>query len=217
MGGLGSTLFPVGVLVGLLLPAVNAAREAGRRVQCANNERTINLALINYSTSKNHFPRPAITDASGKPLLSWRVTILPYLDEMTLYNQFHHDEPWDSPHNMGLLKLMPKVYVCPSSTPGVPGMTNYRVFTGEATLFDPDRDVSPAGVKDGLSNTIAVVETIEGVPWTKPEDLPFDPTRPDPLPLYGAVSGHPGGLNAGFADGAVRFLPSDIKMETFRA
>src|SRR5208337_936304 len=101
------------VLIALLLPAVQSAREAARRAQCVNNIKQIMLAMHNYISANNAFPRD-ITDKNGKPLLSWRVAILPYVEQGVLFDKFKLDEPWDSPHNQELLKYMPLVYQCPS-------------------------------------------------------------------------------------------------------
>ena len=84
------------VAIALLLPAVQSAREAARRAQCVNNLKQIGLAFHNYHSANNAFPRAAITDKQGKPLLSWRVAILPYIGQQGLYNRFNLDEPWDS-------------------------------------------------------------------------------------------------------------------------
>ncbi len=102
-----------GVLVALLLPATQSAREAARRAQCTNNIKQIMLAMHNYLSANNSFPRD-VTDRDGKPLLSWRVAILPYIEQGELYNKFKLDEPWDSPHNKELLKEMPPTFLCPS-------------------------------------------------------------------------------------------------------
>lgn len=211
-GAIGCTLVLVAVLMALLLPAVQAAREAARRSQCVNNMKQIGLALHNYMGANDTFPAAAITDKDGKPLLSWRVAILPYIERGDLYNQFHLDEPWDSPHNSALLSQMPVTYRCPSSPPGDPTTTTYQVFVGPETLFELDQGTKLQTVTDGTSNTIAVVEAANAVPWTKPEDLPYDKTQP--LPAVG--SSHPGGYNALFADGSVRFLRTSIAEQVLR-
>jgi prepilin-type processing-associated H-X9-DG protein len=204
-----------GVLVALCLPAIQSAREAARRTQCVNNLRTIALAMHNYHSTNNAFPRPAITDGKGKLLLSWRVAILPFLDQQALYNRFKLDEPWDSPHNQALLKEMPTTYRCPTRAGGDPSTTTYRVVTGNGALFDKDRDIGVANVTDGTSNTIMVVECEAPVPWTKPEDITFDPAAPPSL--LGAGSPHPGGFNVSLADGAVRFISNGVDLKVFRA
>ncbi|MEI7923243.1 MAG: DUF1559 domain-containing protein [Planctomycetota bacterium] len=201
------------VLTSLLLPAVQSAREAARRAQCINNFKQFGLAMHNAHDSKDRaFPKQAITDKDGKPLLSWRVAILPYLEEGELYKQFHLDEPWDSPHNKSLISKMPKSYACPShSTP--PGMTTYMAVSGKGTMFEPNKGTSLASVLDGTSNTIMLVEGTEPVEWTKPVDIEYNPN--DPSAMIG--SRHPGGYNVLFADGSVRFLKLGISRELLKA
>ena len=98
----------------LMFPAVGAAREAARRAQCTNNLKQIGLAMHNYVAAHNNaFPAPALPGKDGKPALSWRVALLPYLEQQSLYDRFHLDEPWDSPHNKALIKEMPAVFTCP--------------------------------------------------------------------------------------------------------
>jgi hypothetical protein len=201
------------ILIGLLLPAVQSAREAARRVQCVNNLKQIALAFHNYASATDGFPAAAITSGNGKPLLSWRVTILPYLDQKPLYDKFRLDEPWDSPHNKELLKYMPNMYACPSSNlSGSAGLTTYRVFSGGNALLARNRLTRLGEVTDGLSNTLMVVEAKQAVPWTMPDELPVDarPGAPS-TPLFGAGSAHPGGFDAAMADGSVRFIKSSIQ------
>jgi prepilin-type processing-associated H-X9-DG protein len=202
------------VLIALLLPAVQSAREAARRAQCVNNIKQIMLAMFNFENANNAFPRD-ITDKKGKPLLSWRVSILRYLDQGVLFDKFKLDEPWDSPHNKELLKYMPLVYQCPSRANAEPYATTYRGFVGPGAFFETGRAIRLDDITDGTSNTIAVVEAKDSVPWTKPDDLPFDPRAN--RSLYGAGSSHPGGFNCGFADGSVRFIKISINPTTLRA
>ena len=205
-----------GVLIALLLPAVQSAREAARRAQCTNNLKQMGLAMLNYESATSAFPKPALTDKDGKPLLSWRVAILPYIEQAGLYNRFHLDEPWDSPHNKELIKEMPTTFVCPSRPNLEPGTTTYRVFVGEGALFEKGKDTRIAQITDGTSNTIMICESNEAVPWTKPDaELPFDPeAKPS---FFGAGSVHPGGFNALFADGSARFIKITIDLNVFKA
>ena len=165
---------PAASLVALLLPAVQSAREAARRTQCVNNLKQIGLAFHNYHTANDRFPGNIISK-DGKPLLSWRVAILPYVEQETLYKKFKLDEPWDSPNNKPLLKEMPKVYLCPSRANPEAGTTTYRGFTGPGTLFEGKDGASIAQITDGTSNTIAIVEARDAVPWTKPDEMPLEP------------------------------------------
>jgi hypothetical protein len=196
------------VLVGLLLPAVQSAREAARRAQGMNNMKQLLLAMHMDAAAKDCLPAQAIVDGEGKPLLSWRVELLPYLEQKDLYDQFRRDEPWDSDHNRKLLERMPDVFKAPGAADAVPGMTTYVMPTGPGTLF-PRPDATPrfATIADGMSNTLALVEVNadHAVPWTKPADMAV---ADDPVaPLQGI---RPGGFLAGFADGSVRLLPDTI-------
>ncbi len=203
------------VAAALLLPAVQAARTAARRAQSTNNLKQIMLAMHNYHSSNNHFPAAATADAEGKPLLSWRVAILPFLEQQELYDQFHLNEPWDSAHNKTLIAKMPDVYKSTMNQPKDPFSTFYQVFTGNGALFDPmTKGPSIADVTDGTSYTIAAVEAGTAVVWTKPEDIPFDPSKD--LPKLGGP-GFPGGFNAAFGDGSVRFITTFIRPNTWVA
>lgn len=201
------------VVVSLLLPAVQSAREAARRAQCVNNLKQIELAMHNYHATEDRFPPQAISDKDGKPLLSWRVAILPYiLEERELYEEFHLNEPWDSPHNKKLIPRMPKLFVCPSH-PTDEGTTCYRVFSGNGAMFNGAKGSKIAEITDGTSNTLMVVESTEPVEWTKPEDINFNPN--DPTAMIG--SKHPGGYNAAMADGSVRFFLRTLDREVLKA
>ncbi len=112
--------------VAFLMSAYRSAGEAARRAWCINNLKQIGFALHNYHETWKQFPPAAITDKNGKPLLSWRVAILPFTDHSQLHEKFHLDEPWDSPHNFALLKEMPSYYACPSDMERKPGMTRLR-------------------------------------------------------------------------------------------
>jgi prepilin-type processing-associated H-X9-DG protein len=204
----------IGVLIGLLLPAVQSAREAARRTASMNNIRQIGLAIVSHESTDGRYPARAIFDKQGKPLVSWRVQMLPYLGQETLYKQFHLDEPWDSDHNKQLIPLMPHVFQNPSSPPR-PGMTPYLGVSGEGLFFDGDKRRTPATITDGLSNTIMVVEVNDdqAVTWTKPDDWQYDKDHP----LAGLGSAHPSGFNALFCDGSVRILSKGIDPTVFRA
>jgi prepilin-type processing-associated H-X9-DG protein len=171
--------------------------------------------MHNYHSANNAFPKSAITDKDGKPLLSWRVAILPYIEKGDLYNRFHLDEPWDSPHNKQLLKEMPQTYICPSRAYKADFTTTYQVMTGAGAMFQKDAETGIQQVTDGTSNSIMVVEAAKAVPWTKPDDVAFDAAA---IPsLYGAGSNHPGGFNAVFGDGSVRFIKTSISVNVFKA
>lgn len=212
-GALGISPASTPVLVGLLLPAVQSAREAARRTQAMSNIRQVLLALLIHEDAKGRLPTQAICDADGKPLLSWRVAILPYVEEGALYERFHLDEPWDSEHNRALIPLMPAFLTDPAATPEQirAGLTTVQLVTGADTVFrGPDQVLGVEEIVDGTSRTLAVIEVAPdlAVPWTKPADHPFDPERP----LDGVGNPRrPGGLFVGgFFDGHVEtFTPAE--------
>jgi RNA polymerase sigma factor (sigma-70 family) len=201
-------------LTAFALPAMAKMRTASSRMQDMNNLKQIALAMFNYaSANQDRFPPAAISDANGKPLLSWRVAILPFLEQDTLYKQFKLDEPWDGPHNRQLLARMPTVYAIPGQKAGNASMTHYQASTGKGTVFQGNEGTRILDITDGTSNTLLVVEAADPVPWTKPADLPYDPAKP--LPRLG---GHfPEGFNAAFCDGSVRFLSKTIEDVLLRA
>jgi hypothetical protein len=199
-----------GILAALLLPAVQAAREAARRNASINNMRQIGLALLNHHDIYKSFPARAIVDKQGKPLLSWRVQILPYIEENELYKQFRLDEPWDSEHNKKLLAKMPTVY----RNPNLPDdtKTNYLVPVGEDTIFSGEEGARLRDIRDGTSKTIMVVEVDadRAVPWTKPDD--YEVEAKDPLAGLGHFRAGDIFL-AAFADCSVRPISSDVGAE----
>jgi prepilin-type processing-associated H-X9-DG protein len=216
LGSIGSTLMLFGVLVAMLLPAVQAAREAARRSQCINNLKQIGLAMHNYHAVYETLPPAATLGPDGRPLLSWRVLLLPYLGEEALYQQFKLDEPWDSPNNRPLLAKMPRAYACPSNRlPTSPAeLTTYCVLVGPGTLFEGPGGTPFRDVTDGTSNTLMVVESTQAASWSQPgTDLAYTPKAP----IAGLGSPHPGGFDALFADGSVRFLKDSTAPATLDA
>jgi hypothetical protein len=186
---------------------------AAQRTRSVNNLKMIGLAMHMYHDKHGEFPTAAICDANGKPLLSWRVALLPFLDEEKLYNEFKLNEPWDSEHNKKLLERMPKLLGPVRGKTDNPYDTFYRVFQGGGAIFDLKTAVSLAKVTDGTSNTIMAVEAGEAVPWTKPDELVFDPSKP--LPKLGGLFDV--GFNALITDGSVRMISRKVSEKTLKA
>ena len=163
-----------GVLVGLLVPAVQKARWAARTNQTVNNYREIGLAMLNHEAAFRALPTAYTVDEDGKPLHSWRVLILPFLGEHELYEKIRLDEPWDSEWNRQFHDQCPKVYQSvfnPSKTDAVVG-----VVVGDGTMFPPVTEKGQKGVglekvTDGLSNTIMLVPC-KPVCWMDPTGDP---------------------------------------------
>ncbi len=188
---------------------------AEQRVHSQNNLKQIGIAILNYESTFRQFPFPGISDGApvGKemnPKLSWRVAILPYIDQAALYNRFKLDEPWDSDHNKKLIPLMPKVFAPVNGVKAPKGQTFYQIFQGASALRP---GMGFRDFKDGLSNTVFVVESDDSVPWTQPEDLLYNPKKP--LPKLGGLFG--GDFNVVMGDGSVRWLPKTISEKKLRA
>jgi hypothetical protein len=188
------------------------AEEAARQ-QSVDNLKTLAIALQSYHDEHGQFPPAAVYSKDGKALLSWRVLLLPYLEQRRLFRQFKLDEPWDGPTNQKLLARMPKVYAVPGGKGKGTRATIYQVITGPETVFPSPNACRIADITDGRKNTLLIVEAADPVPWTKPADLSYDSKKP--VPKLGGVSRK--GCQAAYADGSVRLLKPTIKEATLRA
>ena len=178
---------------------------SAQRIQAMNNLKMIALAMHNYHDTYNGLPGN-VKDAEGKPLLSWRVQLLPYLEEQALYEQFRMDEPWDSPHNLALVEKIPAVYRSPGSKAPL-GKTSYLTIASEEGLFPDGEGVRFADVLDGLSNTLMVVEANDevAVEWTRPDDL-----QPDMEFLLQLIGLRGRAFLGALGDGSVRSIEDSI-------
>jgi len=184
----------------------------------ANNMKQFVLGLVNYADSNNGkmIPPAGISDKDGKPLLSWRVAVLPFIEQDNLYKEFHLDEPWDSDHNKKLIAKMPAIFRAPGSKAGE-GKTTYLLPVGKGALFETSTSKLkyPAAILDGTSNTVLLVDAADdqAVTWTKPDDLKYDAKDP----LKGLAARNEKEFLAGFADGAVHAISKAADKDTLRA
>jgi beta-lactamase regulating signal transducer with metallopeptidase domain len=166
-----------------------------------NHLKQLALAMHNYYAKHQHFPPAVVMGPDGKTPHSWRVELLPYLDEQKLFDQYHLNEPWDSPDNKQVLEQMPSVLRSPYEN-ATSLDSGYYVFTGPGTIFDGPNGTTFQAITDGTSNTLLIVESKQNTPWTKPEDLPFDPKHP-PTQVKGFVGGR---FLGALADGSVHLF-----------
>jgi hypothetical protein len=217
-GTLLASVLVLGVLIvlgGLLYREVLRVQHAANRMVTSCHYKCMACALHNYQDAHGHFPPQAICSPEGKPLLSWRVAILPYIEEEKLYKQFHLDEPWDSPHNLALLPRMPRAYRRPEQERGaLLERTHYQVIIGDKLLFDPEpgRRLPWDPFKPNLAHMVFMVDAREAVPWTAPMDLDADDGRP----LLPRLDGRFGGYVVNRADGGSLKLPLDLSEAEFR-
>ena len=203
-----------------LLPAIQAARDAARRIQCTNNIKQMGLAIHNYHDAQRQFPPVMTADANGKPLHSWRVLLLPYMEEYELYQQIRLDEPWDSAYNKQFHNRVPRTYQCPSAKGDMTGMTSYSVVVGKECLFnEPNAKKTFAAIVDGTSNTIAIVERKTPVCWMDPtQEITFEKACEGiNVSANGLGSYHTGGMNVGIFDGSVQFVSESVSAAVLRA
>jgi hypothetical protein len=190
-------------IVGLLLVGagfvrlIQEAREGARDAQCRGKLFRTGFALQSYLNRHGSLPPAALTDATGKPMHSWRALLLIDREETGFKEVYHLDEPWDGPHNRAVVDPFDQ-FSCPSdiAARGVSlPITNFVAVVGEGTLWDakrpfPDWRLLP-------SNKILLIEMPgSDIRWTEPRDLTID----EALHLFASPAGrlrspHPRGLN----------------------
>jgi hypothetical protein len=196
-------------------PLARWAVASAARVKASNSLKQLVLAAHNHNDTYGALPAVASFDKAGKPLLSWRVHLLPFLDEEALYKEFHLDEPWDSEHNKKLIAKMPKVFRGPNRKLNEQGKTVFLAPAGKGTAWVGAAAARiPASFPDGTSNTILFVlaDDEHAVEWTKPDDLKIDPDKP-----HAGLGKRAGAFLVGLADGSVRSLKPTISKETLWA
>jgi len=209
----------------LLLPCLLQVRDGEAWIYSSIGLRNCAMAMRGYHELNGHLPPAVVKDNQGRPLYSWRVLLLPFVvEDNVLYEQFHLNEAWDSPHNLALVEKMPKAYCWPFGGRDELGMTRYQVLVGPGTAFERD-GLTFNDFPDGTEYTILVVESDTPVPWTKPVDVKYDPSQAlpaftqhtKPVRLLGKELWRKHGFIAGFADGKTHFIRADTPESTIRA
>ena len=190
--------------VAAMLPGlIGSARQAAEQQVAANNLKQIMLALHNYHDTYGKFPPAIVYGPDGKTPHSWRVAILPYIEQDALYRQYKFDEPWDSETNKKVLAKVPAIFQDPSEK-GKSTNASYFAVAGPKTIINLGAvGARMADITDGTSNTIAIVDAKKDIPWTKPEDLAID----TPAAMLGYQKET---FLAGMGDGSVRGTKKSI-------
>lgn len=207
----GFVLVEIALFCGLSYPAIREPTYSAVGSRCRNYLKQIGLAMHNYHDVHGAFP-PAGHETD---VFTWRIALLPYLDQQLLHEEFHFDEPWNSPHNASLQQYRPDVYHCPSH-PAEKRLTSYAMLRGSGTVGgDGAAGMSIQDILDGTSNTLLVVEACgREIVWTEPKDVQANDEAlgvnlPGDLPgrSRGAISSyHRGRAGVLLGDGSVREL-----------
>jgi Protein of unknown function (DUF1559)/Protein of unknown function (DUF3352) len=214
-----------GAALAFSVPMSIAGQPLGAVAESQNNVRQLILAAHNHESAYQKLPPSFTADAEGKPLLSWRVKILPFLEEQELYEQFHHDEPWDSEHNLKLAAKMPDAFKHPRMKLAE-GKTVYLGVTGkDGILVSPQGNPKAANgrglnsVVDGTSNTVMIVEVAEknAVTWTAPGDFDFEQHPGNLAQELAFFWGADKKAIVGMADGSVYLLKPNFPEKELRA
>ncbi len=206
-------------LTALLWPATQPCRDP--RMLCMNNLKQIALGLHKYRDVHKKLTPPYLTDSAGEPVHSWRVMLLPFVEEQELYDQYDMSSDWNSIENLKLVSSCPPVYRCSHASKESKGETQNFAIVGDETIWHADKPMDFTDVGDGTSNTLAFVESHgRGVKWTEPRDLRFEQMQwkinADP-PGSGVSSPHPGAAIVALLDGSVRILSETIDKQTLKA
>lgn len=229
----------IGILIGMLLPAVQSVREAARRTTCLNNLKQIGLALQNYHSAHQEFPvggtgwrGPWTPDETQ---IAWSAFLLPFLEQGNVFRQIDFKEAFDSPTNADAAATVIGVFVCPTSLRGTNltdnrGPCDYGGIYGERITGpnNPPKGLmiygdsfSHRNITDGSSNTIIVAEDSDfnDGQWINGLNIFDQAFAINAAPAFenDIRSRHPGGANAAFADGHVSFLPENLDLQTLAA
>lgn len=206
------------VALGLLWPASQPIRDTPIISSDSNKLKSIALAIYNYEHDHGHFPPPFIPDEKGKPMHSWRVLLLPYLEEDNMFKQYRMDEPWNGPNNRKLATKSPRCYqsiLANNLHEGNKGETNFLAVTGSGTFWEFSGKLTVKQLGDRAPKVVTfVINDGMGINWMEPSDLDIETMEysvPSPrgLGVY-KTSPH------AFADGSVHQFQKPPKPEALR-
>jgi hypothetical protein len=195
---------------------------ASRRLGCLHKLKTIAIGLQTYRETNGYFPPAYVADKDGKPMHSWRVLFLPFMEYDTRYGSYDLNQPWNGPKNKKLAAVRLAEFVCPSAPDGhSPNQTNYVAVVGPNAAWPGEKPRKLEDFGGEVSNTILLIEAANtGIDWAEPRDLSLD----DPKLSAMLQAVHPGGasnkdllftyyyspgVHVAMADGRVRVLKTD--------
>ena len=220
------------LVIALLLPMVSAARESARYMTCSCNMKQIGLSLYEYHQNYKCLPPAYVADETGKPMHSWRVLILPFMEQQQAYDRYRFDEPWDGPNNRKLVDEQQRVFECPSDhrdrRPEAPyTYSNYLAVVGPNTAWlgkKPRSLDDPELRGKGHSTVLAVESANTDIRWSEPKDMVADARHAvNAQPIASSPHMRPADsyflsdapmANAVMADASVRPIPFGIAADS---
>jgi hypothetical protein len=177
------------------------------------------LAVANYHETYGSFPPAYVADRDGKPLHSWRVLLLPFLEQRAIHDAYNFAEPWDGPNNRKLADRIGSIYLRSGLESDQSRTTSFVAVVGPETAWRGSESLSFKDLGDGSTHTLMVVEVPDGeFLWMEPRDLRFDRMSFRINDGSGrGLGSRLGGARVVSADGTVRTLPDDFSPEKLRA
>lgn len=211
LAGIGLLVAFVVGLVFMAVPATRIVQSNAAQQNCAANLVKIGQAMLQYHDEHGRFPPAYVAGASGKPMHSWRVLLLPYLGHHTLFQQYNMSQPYDHWENQQIATQMPAVYHCPDDLGVATSETSYVFVSGNGMIVNKTESASLTQIKDGPAGTILLVEAPGiSINWLEPRDLnraslslTLNSGTGNEIGSYHAA----GGAHVLTADGKVHFLP----------
>lgn len=202
-----------GILLALLLPAVSAARSAARDMQTSNNLKQVGLAIHNYHSVYRQLPAAAGTDAAGNPIWSWRVALLPFVEQNVTWEQWQKDQAWNSQANLPLCLPLPFAYANPKEADPSSDQTHVFAIRHPQSMMSGESTLTFDSVTDGLSNTmLAVYLPWRTTSWAAPEDISLAELQAEFAKATPAET-----IQVLFGDGAVLRFSDPLDAETIEA
>jgi len=218
LGAAGSLVNVIAVLIALLLPAVQSARDAAQRSQSANNLKQIGLAMHNYHDVTRSFPAGGYYNSKGQGQHSWQTMLLPYVEQAQVYAQVNFNSPWDDAVNANAMKVIVPQYLMPAPEKSTDANgRGLSAYAANSKVLGKNTRVRISDIVDGTSNTILAGEVAsEHKAWGDPSNV-RDPA--DGINKGGGTFGRPSGLGVQFllGDGSIRFLNNDTDPKVLEA